>query len=94
MIQNSDFQLKNLLKEYICNISNTNSLRKYVNTEISIIKESIKQYLPKIKDNVLKIKLNEVYNQIDKLKDGVLVKDNQIMSLLNTYELIKELETI
>lgn len=81
---------KNLLKEYIYNISNTNSLREYVDTEVDNVQSEIESYIPKIKDEVVKIKLTEVTNQILTLKRGKLVKDDQIVSLMRYYELAKE----
>jgi hypothetical protein len=85
---------KRLLKEYIYNISNTNSLREYVDTEVDTVKLEIESYIPKIKDKVIKIKLNEVANQIQTLKRGKLVKDDQIVSLMRYYELLKEIKKI
>ena len=38
---------KNLLKEYINNISNTNSLREFVNDEVQKIKTTLESHLPK-----------------------------------------------
>lgn len=85
---------KRLLKEYIYNISNTNSLREYVDTEVDTVKREIESYIPKIKDKVIKIKLTEVANQIQTLKRGKLVKDDQIVSLMRYYELAKEIKKI
>jgi len=87
-----DNNQKALLKEYIYNISNTNSLREYVNKEVNSVKIKLQEKCNESKDNTLKIKLTEVNKQLDNLKVGSIVKDNQIISLLNTYELIKELE--
>ena len=42
---------KNLLKEYINNISNTNSLREFINDEVSKIKKALKSQLPKVDDD-------------------------------------------
>ena len=61
---------RKLLKEYINNVSNTNSLREYVDSEVSKVTKVLKTYLPKIEDKVTKIKLTEAINQIKKLKVG------------------------
>ena len=81
-----------LLKNYINNISNTNSLREYINKQLPIIKSKIDKLSSKIDDDVVKIKLNEVITQLNKVKEGRIVKDSQVSAVLMSYELIKELE--
>tara|TARA_R100001082_G_scaffold48551_1_gene26136 strand:+ start:3118 stop:3975 length:858 start_codon:yes stop_codon:yes gene_type:complete len=85
---------KNLLKEYINNISNTNSLRGFVNNEVSEIKDTLKKELPNVDDDITRIKLSESINQISNIKKGQVVKDNQVVSLMRYYELIKELKNV
>ena len=82
-----------LLKNYINNISNTNSLREYVNEQIPLVKSQISELSDRVvTDEVVKIKLGEVISQLDKIRDGRTVKDSQVSTLLMSYELIKELE--
>ena len=85
---------RNLLKEYINNISNTNSLREFVNSEITKIKEILSKFLPKINDEVTKIKLTEAIKQADNLTKGSIVKDKQVVALMRYYELMKELHNV
>lgn len=87
-----DNNQKRLLKEYINNISNTNSLNEFVQKEIVNIKETLSKFVNSINDNVIKIKINEVTKQIDTINCKKSVKDNQITVLLLSYELIKELQ--
>ena len=81
-----------MLKNYINNISNTNSLREYINKQVPLIKTEIKKYSKNVDDNVVTIKLNEVISQLDKTTEGKVVKDSQVSTLLMSYELIKELK--
>ena len=83
---------KNLLKEYINNISNTNSLREFMMTRF--LKSKEQNQLSKIDDDITRIKLNEAINQIDRLKKGRIVKDKQVVSLMRYYELLKELKNV
>ena len=83
---------KMLLKNYINNISNTNSLREYINGQLPIIREKISKLSKNIDDEVVKIKLTEVISQLSKVKEGRVVKDSQVSAVLMSYELIKELE--
>jgi hypothetical protein len=88
---NEDQQM--LLKNYINNISNTNSLREYVNKQIPKVKSRLEELTTTcVDDDVVKIKLGEVVAQLNKISDGRLVKDSQVSTLLMSYELIKELE--
>lgn len=90
-----DENQKNVLREYINNISNTNSLGAYVIKEVDNVKSQLSQLSTKIKDDdVIRIKINEVVRQLDKVKPtpSKVVKDNQVMVVLLSYELLKEIK--
>tara|TARA_B100002019_G_C21263283_1_gene597932 strand:+ start:628 stop:1497 length:870 start_codon:yes stop_codon:yes gene_type:complete len=87
-----DENQQTLLKNYINNISNTNSLREYINNQVPHIKSEINKCSNYVDDDVVKIKLNEVISQLDKTTDGKVVKDSQVSTILMSYELIKELK--
>lgn len=89
-----DDNQKVLIREYINNISNTNSLRQYINTEVPRVREEITELKKKVENEVVRIKLEETLNQLDKITKGTLVKENQIMALMYSYELIKELKNL
>lgn len=80
---------RNLLREYINNISNTSTLAEVYNKEINKVKKVFKAASPKVEDSVTKIKLNEVINSISLVEDKI--KDEHILKLLNYYELADEL---
>ena len=85
---------KTLLREYINNVSNTNSLKGYMDSEVPIVKSEIKKLSENISDSVVKIKLNETCRQLDKITNGKIAKDSHVTSLLLSYELIKELKNV
>lgn len=87
-----DSNQKNLLKEYINSISNTNSLKKLIDDEITNVKKQLAELTSRISDDVVKIKINETVKQLDNVRKFNLVKDNQVMVLLLSYELIKEIK--
>ena len=89
-----DIHQKSLLREFIYNVSNTNSFRNYINTEADRVQEEIKELVQKIEDPTTKIKVTEVAKQIDKLKKGKSVKDEQILNLMRYYELVKEVRRV
>lgn len=85
---------KKLLKEYINNISNTNSLKEFVETETIKVKSKLQSFLPKVSDKVTKIKLKEAINQAETLMKGRIVEDKQVVTLMRYYQLVKELENV
>ena len=87
---------KKLLKEYINNISNTNSLREFLNEEASKVKKILKDLIPTINDKVSKIKVNEAYKQVNALvgTKNKGVKDKNVLTLMRYYELVKELRHV
>jgi len=91
----SDAQ-KQVLKEYISNISNTNNFSSFVANQIPILKAKLNKKVNKVKDKVLKIKLQEAVNCVDKfcLNESKQTDDNSVVQLLRYYELDKELNKI
>ena len=90
--KNLDDKQKILIREYINNISNTNSLREYINQEVPEVRKQITELKNSIDNDVVKIKIEETLNQLEKITKGTLVKENQIMALMLSYELVKELK--
>jgi len=89
-----DDNQKLVLREYINNISNTNSISTFINSQIDNIKSQLSVLTEKVKNNnVVNIKINEVVKQLDKVKPTKSVKDNQVMVVLLAYELLKEVNT-
>ena len=89
-----DESQKDLLKHYISNISNTNSLRDYVDNEVTKIKKQLNVDLPKVSDKITKIKLAEAINQVENLTKGKIVSEKQVLTLMRYYELIKEIKRV
>ena len=85
---------KNLLREYINNLSNTNSLREFINTEVIKVQKALKSHLRKVDDKITKIKLAEAIEHTSSAVGGKFVKDSHVVSLMRYYELIKELDNV
>ena len=85
---------KNILKEYINNISNTTALRDFILLESKSLNISIKKVLPKVQDKITTIKLNEVCNMLTKLEKVKTIKEEHVLSLLLYHELLKELKNV
>ena len=87
-------QQKGLLRKYINNISNTNQLKEFVEKESIKVKKQLQSFLPNIDDEVTSIKLKEAIKQSDKLLRGRIVEDNQVITLMRYYQLLKELKDV
>ena len=87
---------KLVLKEYISNISNTNNFSVFVERQIPKLKNKLNNKVTKIKDKVLRIKLKESINCVNKfcLNESKQTDDNSVVQLLRYYELDKELSKI
>ena len=87
---------KYVLKEYISNISNTNNFSSFVEIQIPKLKKKLNGKVKKVKDKVLKIKLQEAVNCVDKfcLNESKQTDDNSVVQLLRYYELDKELDKV
>jgi hypothetical protein len=90
---NLDTNQKNLLKEYINNLSNTTGFKSFIEKEIPKIITEMKSLGKSINDKVTKIKLAETVSVLSKTKIGKVVSDNHVSSLMISYELIKELKS-
>ena len=92
---NLNYKQKSLLKEYINNISNTNLLKEYIESETKKLKTVLNKRTSVVKDKVIKIKLNEAINSIDKFcntSTKKTVQDSAVVQLMRYYELDKQLK--
>ena len=90
---NLDEKQKGLLKEYINNMSNTSKFKDYLSVELPQIVKELKEIKSKISDKVTTIKLSETISVLEKMKIGKNVTDNNVSSIMLSYELIKELKS-
>ena len=85
---------KNILKEVITSVNSSTRLRNIYNEEIQKLQKSITVCRGKITDEVVKIKLEEVYKAITPLKSTQKVDDNHLASIMQYYELVNELKSL
>ena len=87
----------NLLRAYINNVSNENFLKDHINKEVPLLKKSLNKHSKIVSEKVVKIKLNEAINSINKFcgisSKAKNIKDSVIIQLLHYYELEKELKS-
>ena len=85
---------KTLLKEYVNSVTNSPSLKSYINQEIKEVKKTITGYSKKVEDKAVAIKLTETKGMIKPLCKKTSVNDDNVINLLNYYSLVNELKTI
>ena len=85
---------KVLLKEYVNSVTNSPALKSFINQEIKEVKKIINTYSKKVEDKAVAVKLTETKNMIKPLCKKSSVNDDNVINLLNYYELVNELKTI
>jgi hypothetical protein len=85
---------REVLKVYINKISNTVSLKEFINQNLSGIKKSIDLLQVKVKDKRTQIKLQELSSIIKPLDKHENVKDEDILNILQFHELIHEIKSL
>jgi hypothetical protein len=85
---------KTILKEYITSVDNTSRLKEFYTNKINEIKSELADLNKKTKNKVTKIKINEIISIITPPLKNVKITDNDLVDLLQYYDLINELETV
>ena len=87
---------KNLLREYINNVSNTNSLKDTLREIVKGLKKDLQTHSKNLQDKVVKIKMSEAIKSIDKfcgIDDKTdVVKDEYVIQTMRYLELVKEVK--
>lgn len=91
---NLNQEQKNLLREYINNVSNTSKFNDYYSAQLVNTIKKLHEMYTSIEDKITKIKLKETINLLKKQKPTNKIKDEQVSSLMLSYELIKEIESV
>jgi hypothetical protein len=85
---------KSVLKEFINSVDSTPKLREFYNTKITEIKATLTKQVKKVTDKAIQIKLNEVNNMLTPLGKTANVGNDDLVNLLQYYELLEELTKI
>jgi hypothetical protein len=85
---------KTLLKEYVNSVTNSPALKSYLNQEIKEVKKTLTKFSKKVEDKAVAVKLTETKGMIKPLDKKSSVNDDNVINLLNYYELVNELKTI
>jgi len=83
---------KQVLKEYIYSVDSTPGLRKFYNSKINELKTILTKESSTVKDKATKIKIIEISKMLTELGKTSKVSDDNLVDLLQYYELIKEIK--
>jgi hypothetical protein len=89
-----DDSQKELLQEYIYNVSNTTKLKAYVQQKSAVLAKNIIKESNNVSDKVTRIKLREVVAQLHKIEKTTILKENHLTAMLIGYEILKELKAL
>lgn len=85
---------KQVLKEYINSVDNTPRLKEFYTNKIQDIKSELVTLNKKTNNQVTKIKINEIISILQPPAKNTKVTDDNLIDLLQYYDLINELETV
>ena len=84
---------KLVLKEFINSIDSTPKLKEFYNTKVNEIKNHLTNLNKSVTDKAIQIKINEVINILPSLGKNDKPNDDNLVNLLQYYQLLEELET-
>lgn len=84
---------KTVLKEFINSVDSTSKLKEFYNTKVNEIKTHLTNLNKSVTDKAIQIKINEVINILPLLGKNDKPNDDNLVNLLQYYQLVEELET-
>lgn len=85
---------KSVLREFINSVDSTPKLREFYNSKIEEIKSQLTDLTSKVTSKATKIKLQEIKNIITPLDKVSKIGNDDLVNLLQYYELLEELTKI
>jgi hypothetical protein len=85
---------KNVLREYINNVTNSEKLKKYLLSESKKLKNNLNKLKNNVSSKILVIKINEVAKLLDNVHKKHIIKDKDVLTILRYHELVSELKNI
>ena len=84
---------KEILREYINSVDSTPVLREFYNSKIVEVKSQLAKLNQQVTDKAVQIKINEVTSLIHELGKTSKVTSENIVNILQYFELLEELKT-
>lgn len=83
---------KQVIRHFILNTVDSPETREFINENVKVLRNSFKIIMKNSDDKVLKIKLQEVYNLLDKVSNSKFVTEDSYLTIIKYYELLNELK--
>ena len=83
---------KEVLRQYINSVDSTPVLREFYNTKVNEVKVALVELNQNVTDKAVQIKINEVTNLITELNKTAKVSSEDIVNILQYFELYEELK--
>lgn len=87
-------QQKEILKEYINNVSDTEALKMFLNEKLKAVKLILEKLSKTVNNKITSIKLQEVLKNIHPISTRQSIKDDHLVSLMQYWQLVKELQSV
>jgi hypothetical protein len=84
---------KEILRQYINSVDSTPVLKEFYNSKVVEVKTALTELNSKVTDKAVQIKINEVTNLITELDKTAKVSSEDIVNILQYFELYEELKT-
>jgi len=89
---NLSSEQKQVLKEFINSVDSAPGLRDFYNSKIDELKSTLNEEAKNIKDKATQIKITEVAKYLIELDKTAKVNNDNLVDLLQYYELVKEIK--
>ena len=90
--ENLSTEQKQVLKEFINSVDSTPGLRDFYNSKIEELKTTLNKEAKSIKDKATQIKITEVAKYLVELDKTAKITNDNLVDLLQYYELVKEIK--
>ena len=84
---------KEILRQYINSVDSTPVLKEFYNSKVVEVKTALTELNSQITDKAVQIKINEVANLITELDKNAKVSSEDIVNILQYFELYEELKS-
>lgn len=91
---NLNLNQKLVLKEFINSVDSNPKLKEFYNTKVTEIKSHLTTLSKSVTDKAIQIKINEVINILPMLSKNDKPNDDNLVNLLQYYQLVEELEAV
>jgi hypothetical protein len=90
--ENLSTEQKQVLKEFINSVDSTPGLRDFYNSKINDLQATLNEEVKNIKDKATQIKITEVAKYLVELDKTTKITNDNLVDLLQYYELVKEIK--